>query len=337
MLVLGDSIMWGQGLKVEHKSWHHVKVWLQKTTGRAVIERVEAHSGAVIERSSTPERLSEANGEVDLALPTLNEELDNGLRFYSDSSNIDVVLVSGCANDVGLQNLLNATATEQIDEMTEVKCGPPMEKLLRRITTSFPTARVIVTSYYPFFSEKTRNDFILKGLVKRFFKIIPGTPKMSSREVLERLAANSNEWYRASNKALTEAVRKVNSGLEAKRQRVAFAKIEFSPEYSFAASQTRLWGFNSSPFRMFLVVLSLGKILLPSNDEVRKVRSASCREVFKQQPNESPPEKKEREKLRLLCRYAALGHPNRKGALLYAEAIMNQLKVAIGVTAASAP
>jgi hypothetical protein len=48
MLVLGDSILWGQGLKSEHKTWHHIKVWLQKNTGRPVVERIEAHSGAVV-------------------------------------------------------------------------------------------------------------------------------------------------------------------------------------------------------------------------------------------------------------------------------------------------
>ena len=62
MLVLGDSVLWGQGLKTEHKSWYHVKVWLEKTTGRAVIEKVEAHSGAIIERSSRETEDSEPGG-----------------------------------------------------------------------------------------------------------------------------------------------------------------------------------------------------------------------------------------------------------------------------------
>ena len=334
MLVLGDSILWGQGLKTEHKSWYHVKVWLEKRTGRAVIEKVEAHSGAIIERSSAPERLTITNPEVDVAAPTLNEELDDAERFYSNRL-VDVVLVSGCANDVGTQNLLNATATEQIEEMTKAKCGLPMEKLLRRITTSFPAARVIVTGYYPFFSEKTRNDFILKALVRRFFKIIPGTPTFSNKELLARLTANSNAWYRASNNALSQAVQNVNAGLH--REQVMFAKIEFSPEHSFAAPQSRLWQFNRSPFRMVLVLLSFGKIPLPTNDEVRKQRSASCREFFKRQPSETDAQKKEREQRRLLCRYAALGHPNRKGALLYAEAILKLLETPSTVTASSSP
>jgi lysophospholipase L1-like esterase len=325
MLVLGDSVLWGQGLKTEHKSWYHVEVWLEKTTGRAVSEKVEAHSGAIIERSSAPEeKLTTPNPEVDVALPTLNEQLDNAERFYSDRLEIDVVLVSGCANDVGTQNLLSATATEQIEEITKAKCGLAMEKLLRRITTSFPAARVIVTGYYPFFSEKTRNDFILKALVRRFVKIIPGTPASSSKGLLERLTANSDAWYRASNNALSQAVRNVNSGLN--REQVMFAKIEFSPEHAFAAPESRLWQFNRSPLRMLLVLLSFGKIPLPSNDEVHKQRSASCKEFFKRQPSETDAEKKEREQRRVLCRYAALGHPNRKGALLYADAILKLLE-----------
>ena len=332
MLVLGDSVLWGQGLKTEHKSWYHVKVWLEKTTGRAVIEKVEAHSGAIIERSSPPEKLTIPNPEVDVALPTLNEELENAERFYSDRLVVEVVLVSGCANDVGTQNLLNATATEQIEEITQAKCGLPMEKLLRRITTSFPAARVIVTGYYPFFSEKTRNDFILKALVRRFFS---ETPTLSSKELLARLTANSNAGYRASNNALSQAVRNVNSGLH--RERVMFAKIEFAPEHSFAAPQSHLWQFNRSPFRMVLALLSFGKIPLPANDEVRKQRSASCREFFKRPPGETHAQKKDRERRRILCSYAALGHPNRKGALLYAEAILKLLKTPFTVTASSSP
>ena len=49
MLVLGDSITWGQGLSVQGKFWWRVKSWLQEKTGREVKEKIEAHSGALIE------------------------------------------------------------------------------------------------------------------------------------------------------------------------------------------------------------------------------------------------------------------------------------------------
>src|SRR5438105_2841213 len=335
MLVLGDSIIWGQGLKAEHKSWHQVKLWLETNTGRTVIEKIEAHSGAVVERSSLTDNLTATNPEVNVGLPTVNDEIDDALRFYSDGSRVDLVLLSGCGNDVGVQNLLNASGSEEVDRMTEAKCTSPMEKLLRKVIKSFPAAEVIVTGYYPFFSEQTRNDFIMRALTRRFFKTNAGAPKLSSREVLEQLTANSREWYQASNKALAEATRKANAELGGGRERVMFARIEFPPDYSFAARRTRLWGLNRSPFRMALVVLSFGRILLPSNDEVRRQRAASCDEVYKRRPNETPGQKKERQKGHMLCRYAALGHPNREGALLYADAITNLLKPALGVIRSS--
>src|SRR2546429_2721134 len=69
MLVLGDSILWGEGLKTEHKSWYQVKTWLATNTGRAVTERIEAHAGAVIEGSDASERATAADGEVNVAFP----------------------------------------------------------------------------------------------------------------------------------------------------------------------------------------------------------------------------------------------------------------------------
>src|SRR5439155_6888744 len=331
MLVVGDSILWGQGLKPEHKSWYQVKLWLERTTGRKVIEKIEAHSGAVIEAGSTNDRLSAGNPEVNVALPTINDQFDTALKSYGDASKVDLVLLSGCGNDVNVQNLLNASVTTEINSLAAEKCGTPMERLLRRITTSFPTDVVIVGGYYPFFSEKTRNDFILRGLTKRFLKTTAGAPRINSKEILVRLTSNSKDWYEASNRTLAEAVQKVNAEIGGARTRVMFARINFPPEYSFAANQTRLWGFNRSPFRMIALLLSFGRIILPANDEVRSQRTASCDEVFKRQLNETADQKKERNKRHLLCRYASLGHPNKKGASLYADVIISLLPTALSL------
>lgn len=335
ILVLGDSIMWGQGLKPNHKPSYHVKVWLEKTTGRPVIERIEAHSGAVIEGDSITAIRTSTDREVNLGLPSVLQQLDSALRGYSDGSQIDLVLLSGCGNDVGFQNMLNASSIEEVDNMTKAKCGRPMEELLRRITTSFPAAQIIVTGYYPFFSEHTRNDFIVRALARRFFKTQPGAPKISSKDVFKRLKVNSKQWYETSNQTLAQDAQKINA--EIGRRRVMFARIEFPSDYSFAAPKTRLWSFNRSPFRMALVLLSFGKILLPSNDEVRRQRTASCNEIFKKPPQETAEQKKERKALHLSCRYAALGHPNRMGALLYGDTIINSLQSSGGVAALRAP
>jgi lysophospholipase L1-like esterase len=336
LLVLGDSILWGQGLKAEHKPSYYVKIWLEKQTGRRVIERIEAHSGAVIEASSGTDKRRSSNREVNLGLPSIHDEIDSALNFYSVGSQVDLVLVSGCGNDVGVQNLLNASNTDEVDEMTEAKCGKPVENLLRRITTTFPAAHVIMTGYYPFFSVETRNDFVVKAFARRFIKTnADGESRMSSKEVFERLKTNSKQWYEASNEKLSEAVGTINS--EIGRERVSFVRIEFPATYSFAARQTHLWGFNRSPFRMALLFLSFGKVLLPTNDEMRRDRSASCNDLYSEQPDETNEKKRDRKALRLFCRYAALGHPNRKGALLYAEAIKNVLRSNVILTASTVP
>jgi lysophospholipase L1-like esterase len=336
MLVLGDSRLWGQGLKSENKTWYHVKLWLEKNTKRRVVERIEAHSGAVIERSSLRDNLTSSNREVNTSLPTINDELAEAVRFYSEPSQVELVLVSGCGNDVGLQNLLNASNTAEVDDMTEAKCGKPVENLLRRIAKAFPEAQIILTGYYPFFSSETRNDYVVKALARRFFKTQPnGWPKVSSKEIFERLKVNSNQWHQTSTIRLTEAVRRIN--VELGRRRIIFAKIDFPADYSFAAPKSHLWGLNRSPFRMKLLLLSFGKILLPSNDEVRKQRTSSCNEVYKKLPNETSEAQQDRKALRLLCRYAALGHPNKKGAMLYANSITASLKSSLAATAASGP
>jgi hypothetical protein len=328
MLVLGDSVLWGEGLKPEHKSWYRVKIWIEKNTGRSVIEKIEAHSGAVVEGRSADERLTATDGEVDVALPSVLNQVDRALRHYGEGSRVDLVLVTGCVNDVGVQNLLNASSSAEIIQLTEAKCGPPMERLLQKITSSFPSADVILTGYYLFFSNKTRNDFVLRALARKFLKSNPAAAKLSRKETFERLIANSEVWHQSSNKRLAEVVDKTNAELQThgRHKRVMFTNIQFAPEYSFGTHGTRLWGFDRSPFRMMLVLLSFGKILLPSNDEVRRQRSASCNEVFKRQANESPEQNKERQNRLLLCRYASLGHPNREGSLLYSDAIINLLK-----------
>jgi lysophospholipase L1-like esterase len=334
ILVLGDSISWGQGLRPENKSWHHLKIWLAQHTGRRVIEKVEAHSGAVIEAESIS-KLSPDN-EVNVAAPTLIEQLQRALRHYGDATQVDLVLVSGCVNDVGARFVLNAAnTTTDIRTLTEAKCGPPMESLLRRITSSFPHAYVIVTSYYPFVSDKTRNDMFMRALTKKFYKAVAGDAKLSQEAIFRRMVANSDQWYRSSTKSLEQAVNIVNAELGSTQSqgRVRFAEVRLLPEHSFRTPETQLWDFERSPLRRLLVILSFGKILLRTNDDVRRQRTASCKEYWKAPLSETSSQKKERKNEELLCRYASLGHPNRQGAVSYTEAITEHLKTVFPVVA----
>ena len=334
LLVLGDSILWGQGLKEEHKAWYQVKNWMQKTSGRMVREKIEAHSGALVGSAgdSPWNTATRVDGEVNRPAPTVNDQIDDALKSYADPSQVDLVLVDGCINDIDARRFLNAANTpDGIRNLTHEKCGSLVEAALGRITSSFPKAHVIVTGYFPVISDQTENDLFMRVLAKRFYTPAAGAPKISDKQLRARLIEISKEWYQASNQSLTEAARKVDGQLAAKgsRQRVLFAEITFLPKHSFGTSESRLWGFDASALRKLLVVLTFGKVTIRANDERRSQRAASCKEVFKRSSGETDDQKRTREGNLMLCRLAAVGHPNRKGAVMYAEAISKQLKLLV--------
>ncbi len=336
MLVLGDSIMWGQGLNEQHKAWYQVKSWLKENTNRDVRENIEAHSGAVVGVNDVPwSNDSPRDGEVSSAVPTVNHELDRALRSYASPAQVDLVLVDGCINDVDIRNLLNAAnSTDDVKRMATEKCGIPMQSLLTRVASSFPSAHVIVTGYFPIISEKTPNSLLMQAMTRMFYQPGPKPAKLKRKNLRERLIAVSRTWYQASNAALGDAVDKVTAELAAKgsRQRVLFVEIPFPPEFSFNAPETRLWSFNASFLRKLLAVLTLGRVTLKTNDEKLRQRVASCNERHQKPANEKPNQRGEREYRRMLCRYASLGHPNRKGSAIYADAIVGKLKSLIAET-----
>jgi len=329
LLVLGDSIPWGQGLKEEHKAWYQVKTWLEGSGGRQVRARVEAHSGAVIGSpgDSGGNPVPPLDGEVNRAYPSVNHQIGNALLSYAHPAEVDLVLVDGCINDVDARRLLNAVnTTDGIRELAQEKCGPPVEAMLRRIAASFTQAHVIITGYYPILSEKTASDLFMRAMVKRLYS---GTPPMNDKQLRARLIDISREWYLATNQMLAKATGNVDAELAAKgsRQRALFAEIAFQPEHSFAAPKSRLWGFDASFLRKLLVVLTLGRVTLKTNDEQRNQRGTSCKETFPPAPGEKKDQERERKNRIALCRLAAIGHPNREGAQMYAEAIGKQLRV----------
>src|SRR6185503_1360260 len=133
MLVIGDSILWGQGLKQERKAWFRVKCWLEEKTNRAVNEKVLAHSGALLEApADAVSKFKSRDPEVNLPLPSINQQLDEALNIYgAERVKVNLVLVDGCVNDVGVSNLLNAAVSiESLRPRIDARCGTGMTSLL---------------------------------------------------------------------------------------------------------------------------------------------------------------------------------------------------------------
>ena len=334
LVVLGDSILWGQGLKTEHKSWFLVKNWLEENQHVMVRERVQAHAGAVIgSAGAAPPRSLTLYGEINSAWPTLNDQLDDAARAIGDTSQVDLVLVDGCINDVNARSFLNAgNSSRVIEALALEKCGAPVEDLLARVASTFSNAHIVLTGYYPVISEKTSRDLFMRALAKRFYAAVsPEARRPGDKEMFDRLTAISKTWYEASNGALTAAVAKTNEQLVARgsRQRVLFARIEFQPENAFAARESRLWSFDATTIRKMLALFTLGRVSLEANDEVSSRRWSMCEDFFRKQPGETDAQKRARKDSLMVCRLAAIAHPNRKGAVMYADAIKEQVQTLI--------
>ncbi|MCA1605169.1 MAG: SGNH/GDSL hydrolase family protein [Acidobacteria bacterium] len=341
MLVLGDSIMWGQGLREEEKISARVKCWLQEKTNREVKVHVEAHSGAVVSAASEARlNFTSGNGEVNLPTPSVNEQLDHAIQFYqTERSTPALILMNGCINDVGVRNLLAAsTPLEDLRARAAKSCGEDMFALLQRVRTRFPQSHVLVTSYYPLVSPQTDNNAFLRLLVKKLNSLRPEATRMTDKEMRARLIAISDEWYKSSTASLMAAVARINDNAttDSSVSKVRFVEIQFGPEHVFAAPHTLLWNFmfastNLSGFTKVIVLLSFGTAAYKTNDHVRQSRIKSCEQTFKKPKGvkEEKGAKNAREDRFLICRYASLGHPNHMGALIYTEAIKGQLRQVI--------
>lgn len=290
MIVLGDSIVWGQGLAEEQKSSSLVQKWLADTLSRPVRKRVYAHSGATVEQDGS--RLNLAHGEV----PSSSPDVALQAECVPNPGTVDLVLVNGCINDVDATTIFDPTTDPDlahIETACKCRCGDPMRTLLTGIARRFPNARVVVPGYYPFFSRKTP-QVTLRFVTLLFLLVTDSKSDPPSWSVCgNRLIRKSAVWYEVSNATLAQAVEQANRE-EGGSGRVTFAPIPVVAENAYGAPQSLLWG-------------------LTEHDNVALSRWWECLH---------------REKImdRMRCINASAFHPNPAGAKVYADAIIRALE-----------
>ena len=333
MLVLGDSVVWGQGLTEEKKFYTKVKnaIEQQLPGNRKVRSLIGAHSGAVI-APKKPKSCPIAPGEVPIATPTLFSQVDTALSTYASfgvaAQDVDLVLLNGCINDVGFPAIVNPfTSDRTITKQSAKFCKEGMEKLLRHVRKSFPGAVIVVTGFFPIISSATNSELI-KQLLQAFFgqaestKIINKAAKEQQKElrqaaklhkdlehqpdfVIRRLSHLSDHWKTTSDADLQAAVNAVNAGPTAPR--AYFAKVDFQPDECYAAGErTGLWKITGSGG-------GVGNLI--TDDEMFVPRQETCRLATAELKGFG----------KLICRAAGTGHPNPRGAQKYADAIIQKL------------
>src|SRR5258708_3417575 len=144
LLVMGDSIAWGQGLAYEHKT----ASILARHLGAEI--NMVAHAGAKIGiRDSYT--VTMPSREVPCFFPTILQQLQ---EFNGDPASVKCVLMNGGINDVEVQRVFNPMIPQyELELHTRNYCGRDLPAILQLATQKFPNARTMVLGYYPALSH----------------------------------------------------------------------------------------------------------------------------------------------------------------------------------------
>jgi lysophospholipase L1-like esterase len=292
LIVLGDSVSWGQGLVDDHKYPN----LLADTLG-IPREQVQwlTHSGAVIFHD--PPGIPAANGEV----PTPDIAVLDQIDRVANPGNADVVIVCGGINDVGLTTILDPwTSISDLRAKTQNCCGARMEALLESAASVFtkPDCQILVGGYYPILSPRSdpfrQGEEALANLLGHVHISYPvGLSRLEQLPLAAHITDLCMEFWNTSSTALAGAVTAARAASGC-GQRLAYVPSPFTEDNALFASQPMLWGMTDS--------------MAPA-DEVILARKQACDIQY---PASNP-------LAREFCYRASVGHPTVAGAALIAR------------------
>lgn len=319
IVVVGDSLIWGQGLKEEDKTYSLVRGWYEaehlKGTRKAELV-VKAHSGATVKLHDVERQglkkagLSEDtvfNGEISFGFPSSFKQLESAhdeLRERAiPADDVELILVSGCITDISVGEILNPLGgKKKMPKLVEQYCGRDMLDLLNHAHTLFPNARIAVLGYYPMIGPKTRSSKLLDGWLESMSFPRPVQPlanNILTRRIFgllrKRAEEGSRVFVRESTKHLQAAVSSFNS--ERGASKAFFVESPVTEENTLDTEDTLLFnmakdGRTDDPLYDFRLTECRGP-----QGEIR--RKAGIKESVRH------------------CQISGAGHPNEKGARRY--------------------
>ena len=299
LLVIGDSVCWGQGLTDQHKF-----STLIATALGATLES-HAHSGAIIGAGSSAVG-TPVNGEVPVSLPSILQQLSQ----CQHPEDVDLVIANGGINDVSITKILSPLTTiAQLDQSVHQHCGTDMLTLLQKIgaVITKPGAKVVVPGYYTILSPdsthfgKPEQLFMLlemHGVATGAFTLPALSLDIHPLELLPSVTNNCHEFFVRSNAELANAVQQANEQFAGNPEFI-FAGLPFTDQNAVFASHPLLWGLKPD---------------LGPEDEVAATRKPQCQIVFGGDILKLP-------KL-LECQRASAGHPNVEGDAVISQTIL---------------
>ena len=242
-------------------------------------------------------------------------------RRVANPADVDLVIVDGCVNDVGVALVLNpATSNNEIVARSKTFCDSGMFALLGVVHSVFPQARIVVTGYFPIVSpssDLTAVSVLLlsSGAIAATAAPLLGIPldpvtgliagAVTSTVLRDILVSHSDTFFTVSGAHLLTAVNNFNARFGSF---ASFAHIPYLHQNAYAAPDSWLWLVPTDLF---------------PKDEVFKQRGALCQNdsmLLKTVSSQS-----DLTVARAKCIEASMGHPNVKGAQAYTDAITTRL------------
>jgi lysophospholipase L1-like esterase len=319
MLIIGDSLIYGQGLREENKFYNLVKNWLKTELNREVNLNQKSHSGSRLSLHDEDlnglklggiEDKTYFKGEVPLAFPSIESQVVLAQKDYEKPENVDLIMLTGGITDIGAPEILNGKSDDTKLKADIVKyCHNSMFNLLEKTANAFPNAKIVVIGYFPPISNKSKGSKIFDAMLSLYkVPLKPLVNNVLTRRFLQGLKKRgikrSQIWFEDSNREFQNAIDKLNKKLD--KPRAFFVESPINDENTFGTKNTLLWEMGKK-----------GK----TNDELYDDRKLGCStdliELNKSTKVVYP--------LRF-CELSGLGHPNIEGSKAYAEAIKVKLK-----------
>jgi hypothetical protein len=294
MLVLGDSVEWGQGLQEWNKFSSLVRDQLKyRPEYEGLTCTALAHSGAIIGVGVGPQWRN-VPPEVPWHLPTIIQQCDG---YSGNPDDVRVVLLDGGINDVSVDVIINPETTQSdLSAKVERYCHSDMATLLRKVAGKFssPQCRIIVTGYYQILSEASRYAPTVSFL--ELWGISAASSLISTAGGFSNLIALSKLFWTESNAALARAVDEVYADCG---NRITFVRSGFTPNNSLFQEGSLLWQFKGTP------------PFIDAADDFADFRAQVCSNHYADGTVGCA-----------TCRFASVGHPTADGAQKYCEQIM---------------
>jgi lysophospholipase L1-like esterase len=321
-LVVGDSLVWGQGLREEQKFYHLTKEWLEREVfknTREVNLKVKAHSGASINlRQYETDALLDAeigedeffHPEINLSFPSIRAQVEAARGEYENPQTVSLILLTGGITDIRLSVILNPLKNNEELKLSIVKhCNEKMFELLLDAAREFPNALIAVGGYYPFISKHTPSGIIFDSLlelqdVPEPLKSLINNPlnRRLLRRYRRKMVERSTIWAENSTLEFKKAIERLNAEFD--KPRAVFIESPVTEENCIGTKNPLLFEIKK------------GKAI----DDLAAERKSVCKKTLAEL------RKSTNLKLRTrTCELATVGHPNAEGAKAVALAIQEKL------------